>query len=702
MKKSVLLALFLSALFLPQQHIFSMKKTGTKILGTVVAIGECIGDLIYNDSFGHFVNKITNPIDNLTSPTNIFAAIRLNNISQVKRLIKKNKDVLHKKDKDGNTPLHYVASFGRDDLLFLLLENGAYVHVNEKNIHGCTPLYYAVGRKVAGIKSKEDLSLDLDTNWAHEHSPFCSTIHQRYKIIATSLIKYGARVNEKNNNGMTPLHTAMLCGRKKMAALLLENDACIDIKNNLGNTPLHLAVCNNRNEKLKWLIQCGADINIKNNQGNTPLHIAVYCKNHPLIEFLIKNDANINIKNGIGYTPVHYAIDNCANSKDCIQVVAFLIQHDADINTKNNKGDTPLHTAVLRAYLEECKPVAFTIIKLLVEKGRNININAENVSGYTPLKLALELPIAQEIIGYLLSNDAQEGKTIFEAVQENNIDRVKTLVRRNKSIVNQKADCWTPLLNPVADVGANGWTPLHFASFHGHKGLVAYLIKNEAHINVKTKKPLLGDSTPLSFAANREQNKRARHKEFTNLLRRNLYPFWQAPFTNYEKIVKLLLQYGAHVDFDPKKGNYNAGSLLYGTRVFYDSKNKLNFIANVAKRRQDDQFAEGKEDCTCIIKMVFLNSVNKIIKQRKDAESTLFGVFYNKVKSRLDKTCSQALKESLDVEVLASKCSTQKYIEKVLRKNDFCINKKEFNEHTMQMNLLSCQKNGKFADLIIL
>ncbi|MFC1841790.1 ankyrin repeat domain-containing protein [Candidatus Dependentiae bacterium] len=628
MKKSVLLSLFLSTLFLPQQRMFSMEK----IIGTFFALGEYCQDLFRNNSFK---DKIIDPIKNIISPTDIFGAIRSNNIARVKKLVKKNKNVLHKKNRYGDTPLHRAAFFGCDDLFLWLLENGAYEHINTKNRFGYTPLH------CAAIMGNDYISHDV--NWG-------LNICQRYKIIATLLIQYGAKVNETNKHGETPLHIAARKGRKKMAKLLLKY---------------------------------GANINARDNEGNTPLHIAAtsYDFRKEIIEFLIKKGANINAKNDLGYTPVHRAADDAAQFKKYIPAVIQLLQHGADINIKNNEiknkeGNTPLHTAVLLAGSEEH---AFTIIKLLVENP-NININAENVCGCTPLKLARELNIAQEIIDYLIEHGAQENKNIFEAVETNDIERVTTLVKKNKTVVNKKA--------------ISGRTPLHFASLHGYVYLVAYLIEHGAHIDAKTKQ----GHTPLALAADRECNKRARPKAFTFLRRSTRYPFLYAPFINYKKIAKLLLQYGAHVDFDLKKTD-NAYYYLAVTKFFYNWKNKLHFIKRLTNKNESSVY---RKKFPYIIKRIFLTSVKEMMRQRKDAQDTLFATFYHNAKSTLNKPYLQAIKEVFDVEVpLNSKYGAQEYIEKVMKKNDFCI-KKRFNEHTMQMKLLSSQEKGEFADLIII
>ena len=44
-----------------------------------------------------------------------------------------------------------------------------------------------------------------------------------------------------------------------------------------------------------------------------------------------------------------------------------------------------------------------------------------------------------------------------------------------------------------------GWSPLHYASAHGHPSIVELLIKSGAQLDIQTKVQLLGDNITLSM-----------------------------------------------------------------------------------------------------------------------------------------------------------------------------------------------------------
>jgi len=84
----------------------------------------------------------------------------------------------------------------------------------------------------------------------------------------------------------------------------------VNAKDQDGMTPLHLAVVFNSDvEVMKYLIEKGADVNAKSNTGWTPFHIAA-----PMAIFsddmvrkaivLLENGADVNARNSEGKTPL--------------------------------------------------------------------------------------------------------------------------------------------------------------------------------------------------------------------------------------------------------------------------------------------------------------------------------------------------------------------------------------------------------------
>jgi ankyrin repeat protein len=76
---------------------------------------------------------------------------------------------------------------------------------------------------------------------------------------------------------------------KSKQLLLLTNKAKVNEKQQFGMTPLHLVV-NRRFKELSELLPAhGADVNAKDNSGGTPLHYAKLSGNRDVAEILGKH-----------------------------------------------------------------------------------------------------------------------------------------------------------------------------------------------------------------------------------------------------------------------------------------------------------------------------------------------------------------------------------------------------------------------------
>ena len=120
-----------------------------------------------------------------------------------------------------------------------------------------------------------------------------------------------SEINEKNENGWTPIYRSIASNNLEALYELLQEGADPNIPNNLGETPLYLSVDNNNYDALMILLQYKAKCNIAKNNGNTPLHIATKKNKKTFIYALLRNNANPNITNKLySQTAMHLAIIN--------------------------------------------------------------------------------------------------------------------------------------------------------------------------------------------------------------------------------------------------------------------------------------------------------------------------------------------------------------------------------------------------------
>ena len=88
------------------------------------------------------------------------------------------------------------------------------------------------------------------------------------------LLREGIDVNQKDNDGDTPLHLASAMGQLETVRLLIENGAEVDLQDGWdlrGRTPLHRAVIGGHIDVIRVLVRAGADVNAKRWDGYSAL-----------------------------------------------------------------------------------------------------------------------------------------------------------------------------------------------------------------------------------------------------------------------------------------------------------------------------------------------------------------------------------------------------------------------------------------------
>lgn len=214
---------------------------------------------------------------------------------------------------------------------------------------------------------------------------FCGPIHdaarkgdlKKMKVLLEADPK---SVNERDNNGDTPLHIAALHNQIAVAQALLDAGADVNAKNGYGAyTPGDLGgvlSSNNHKDPVALLTVHGIDTaDMKN--GYTPLHLAEFAIGHrKMAELLVSKGADVNARPASGATPLLFAV--LRDQKDDAQ---FLLDKGANVNTPDAYGNTILDCALQLQY--------GSLIQLLVDKGADVN--AQDQSMHRPLTYAIKM-----------------------------------------------------------------------------------------------------------------------------------------------------------------------------------------------------------------------------------------------------------------------------------------------------------------------
>jgi ankyrin repeat protein len=121
---------------------------------------------------------------------------------------------------------------------------------------------------------------DIEGNTALHYAAGCfSGNGEVFVPVFETLCDKGADASIRNDQGETPLHIMLATAdgtiNKQTISLLLAHGAKINDIDNAGNTPLHITARRlDHQDVIAFLIEQGADVTLRNLGKDTPVHIA--------------------------------------------------------------------------------------------------------------------------------------------------------------------------------------------------------------------------------------------------------------------------------------------------------------------------------------------------------------------------------------------------------------------------------------------
>lgn len=113
-----------------------------------------------------------------------------------------------------------------------------------------------------------------------------------------------SNVNCRNDDGLTPLHCAVIHKKKNMVDALLNRRAAVNAQTKELMTPLHYAAQQGAVLIARDLIKHLANVNAQDNRLRTPLHYAAYLGSANMITLLLKHGADVRKQDSQGKLPL--------------------------------------------------------------------------------------------------------------------------------------------------------------------------------------------------------------------------------------------------------------------------------------------------------------------------------------------------------------------------------------------------------------
>lgn len=115
--------------------------------------------------------------------------------------------------------------------------------------------------------------------------------------LARRLIDFGAKINEEDHQGDTPLVIAIIHQNNEIAEFFIEEGADIEKTTRIsGSSPLHLSILYNNEEVFYLLIHARASLKTSDRQGQTALHLAAELGREKMVTELIGVGARTSVK----------------------------------------------------------------------------------------------------------------------------------------------------------------------------------------------------------------------------------------------------------------------------------------------------------------------------------------------------------------------------------------------------------------------
>jgi ankyrin repeat protein len=226
-------------------------------------------------------------------------------------------------------------------------------------------------------------------------------VNNDLKLVRTIIREKPELVNMINNNGMAPLHIAVLNPNRKIIELLLDNGADVNLVADTHEQPgwISLNYAINSPDIVEMLVKRGADYNRKDTIGRTILHISSFRGQSEQLKTYLKLGININSIDNARRNPLHYVVRgyNCTPNSNYPETLRLLIRSGVDKEAFDASGCKPVYYSLTTDTNKICKGSDYSQALLeLIKCGVDIK-SPVTKDGKTALEVAKEKKIYKHV-----------------------------------------------------------------------------------------------------------------------------------------------------------------------------------------------------------------------------------------------------------------------------------------------------------------
>ena len=254
----------------------------------------------------------------------LMEAIRQNDIAKVVSLIENSVDIKPSSTLWLDSPLKWAIYMGHKFIVKILISKGAKTNLRDSD--SFFPIHWAVRRnqkEIVEILLQNGADVNAKCGYSSP-TPIYYALKEANIEIVKILLSYDAKIDEPNQDDVTPIHEAVYANQKSMLEMFLKTYP--NLTKPCFNSILQFAIYSNMPDIAEMLLDHGVEIDAYDG-GVTPIHIAVeFCENNPLehTKMLLRKGASLKIKYVDGNTPLECALKKDTGKKlDSMKVITY-------------------------------------------------------------------------------------------------------------------------------------------------------------------------------------------------------------------------------------------------------------------------------------------------------------------------------------------------------------------------------------------